>query len=188
MDRLNFIRSFHPISDGEYEAIHNKFTTYSFKKGESILRPGQIQKQLIFVKSGVQAVSVEKNGKNHIMAFTYYPNLCALPDSFPQQKPTSYYYTCLLDTELDLLPYDELLNLFCRFPNLETLFRKINERLIEGILNIHVEFRTMSIEERYRVFCRRSPQLLQQIPHKYIASYLGIDSTNFSKLFNTVKI
>jgi hypothetical protein len=26
------------------------------------------------------------------------------------------------------------------------------------------------------------------VPHKYIASYLGIDATNFSKLYNRVKI
>jgi hypothetical protein len=43
------------------------------------------------------------------------------------------------------------------------------------------------MEERYKAFCRRSAHLLQRVPHKYIASYLGIDATNFSKLYNTVR-
>jgi hypothetical protein len=47
---------------------------------------------------------------------------------------------------------------------------------------------SLSIEDRYRIFTQRSAFLLQLVPHKYIASYLHIDPTNFSKLFNTVRI
>jgi signal-transduction protein with cAMP-binding, CBS, and nucleotidyltransferase domain len=188
MNQLIFIRTFHPVTDEEYSAIQKKLSTRSFKKGEKIIKPGQVQRQLYFVKSGVQSLSFEKDNKSHIIAFTYSPNLAALPDSFAEQKPTRYCYTCLLDTEIDCLSYGDLQQLYKLFPNIETLFRKINERLLSGILNIHVEFRTLSIEERFKEFCRRSPHLLRQIPHKHIASYLGIDSTNFSKLFNTIKI
>ena len=32
------------------------------------------------------------------------------------------------------------------------------------------------------------PHLLQLVPHKYLANYIGIDATNFSKLINSVRI
>jgi hypothetical protein len=35
---------------------------------------------------------------------------------------------------------------------------------------------------------QRSPHILQLVPHKYLANYLGIDATNFSKLLNRVRI
>ena len=130
----------------------------------------------------------EKEAKTHVIAFTYPPNLCALPESFSQQKPSKYYYSAVTDSEIQYLTFDALQSLYKRFQNIETLFRKINEKLLVGMLNLHLEFRSMSIEERFTSFCRRSPHLLQQVPHKYIASYLGIDATNFSKLFNKVKI
>lgn len=62
----------------------------------------------------------------------------------------------------------------------------MTEAMFAGMIDLHIELRAMTIEERYKKFCRKSPHLLQLVPHKYIASYLGIDPTNFSKLFNNV--
>src|SRR5690606_24095175 len=64
------------------------------------------------------------------------------------------------------------------------IFESQNMYLLGGL---HIELHSMTIEERYKSFCQRSSHLLQLVPHKYIASYLGIDPTNFSKLFNTLK-
>ena len=187
-DRYTFLRSFHPVTSEEFEALESKLQTSSFKKGEQIITPGQIQRHLYFVKSGVQMCHFEKDAKTHVIAFTYPPNLCALPESFSQQKPSKYHYTSITDSEIQYLTFDDLQHLYKEFPNIETLFRKINEKLLIGVLNLHLEFRSMSIEERFKTFCGRSSHLLQQVPHKYIASYLGIDATNFSKLFNSIKI
>lgn len=188
MDRQHFINSFHPISTEEYNALESRLQTSKYKKGENIISPGQIQRHLYFVKEGVQMCHFEKDAKTHVIAFTYPPNLCALPESFSQQKPSKYYYTSITDSEIQYLAFDDLQELFKAYHNIDTLFRKINEKLLVGMLNLHLEFRSMSIEERFIAFCKRSPHLLQQVSHKYIASYLGIDATNFSKLFNKVKI
>ncbi len=188
MDRFSFLNSFHPITDVDFEAIQSKLYSQVFKRGDHMVIPGQVQKHLYFVKSGVQMVNFEINGKMHVIAFTYPPNLCALPESFSQQKPSKYYLTCVTDSEVECLDFDDLQRLYSEYHNIETLFRKISERLLSGMLNIHIEFRSMSIEERFTAFCRRSPHLLQKVSHKYIASYLGIDATNFSKLYNSVKI
>lgn len=188
IDRKSFLNSFHPISGEELQSLESKLRTISFAKGEHIVVPGQIQHHLYFVKTGVQMCNFEKDTKMHVVAFTYPPNLCALPESFSLQKPSKYYYTAITDSEIQCLAFDDLQDLYRRHQNIETLFRKINEKLLAGMLNIHLEFRSMSIEERFTTFCRRSPHLLQQVPHKFIASYLGIDATNFSKLFNKIKI
>ena len=87
-DRQTFINSFHPITREEFEALESRLQTGSFKKGENIIIPGQIQRHLYFVKSGVQMCHFEKEAKTHVIAFTYPPNLCALPESFSQQKPS----------------------------------------------------------------------------------------------------
>jgi len=45
-----------------------------------------------------------------------------------------------------------------------------------------------SVEERFRQFAAQSPHLFQLVPHKLLASYLGMHPTNFSKLYNAVRI
>ncbi|MEO7989273.1 MAG: cyclic nucleotide-binding domain-containing protein [Chryseolinea sp.] len=188
MDRYHFLSSIHPISKQEYDELLVNLHVKSFRKGEPIISSGQVQRQIYFIKRGVQMCHFDQGDKTHVIAFTYPPNLCALPDSFSEQKPSKYHFTCITDSEMEYLVYDDLQRVYEKYKNIETLFRKINEKLPSGLLNLHLEFRTMTIEERFTTFCRRSPHLLQHVPHKYIASYLGIDATNFSKLFNSVKI
>jgi CRP-like cAMP-binding protein len=188
MTLLEYFHLFHEISIEEFNLLADKLTTKHFKKGDFLILPGQVQKELYFVKSGVQMSYFEADGKTHVIAFTYAPNLCAIPESFSLQLPSKYVLACLTDSELDYITYDELMVLFNQSGGLERLFRRMTEFVLAGMINRHIELHAQSITERYKTFCQRSPHLLQLVPHKYIASYLGIDPTNFSKLFNTVKI
>lgn len=164
------------------------FQTHSAKKGELLLRPGETQRVLYFVKKGVQMSYYDTDSKFYVMAFTYPPDLCADPRSFTTQLPSDCYIECLSDSEFDTIQFERLQLLMAEDHELESLFRKLTEQLLSGVIQRHLELATLSIEERFKSFCRRSPHLLQLVPHKYLAAYLGINPTNFSKLYNSIKI
>jgi CRP-like cAMP-binding protein len=188
MDQVTYFRLFHNIPDKDFELFKEALTPRSFKKGEFITIPGQIQKELLFCEAGVQMSYFETDEKIHVIAFTYPPNPCAIPESFNSQTPSRYYLRCLTDSEFNSISFASLQKLFDQSQEIERLFRKMTEVILAGVINRHIELHSLTIEERYLIFCRRSPHLLQLVPHKYLASYLGIDATNFSKLFNSVKI
>jgi CRP-like cAMP-binding protein len=185
---FEFFNTFHEISESDYQLLTDNLKTRTFKKGDRIVVQGQVQRELYFVKKGVQMSFFDAEKKTHVIAFTYPPGLCAVPDSFQFQVPSKCFLTCLTASELDYITYDDLMTLFDESRELERLFRKITEFVLAGMINRHIELHSKTMEERYRAFCQRSPHLLQLVPHKYIASYLGIDPTNFSKLFNSVRI
>lgn len=187
MERHEYFKLFYDISTADYNLLIDKLKTRTFRKGDFITVPGQVQKELYFVKSGVQMSYFDADEKTHVVAFTYFPNLCAIPESFSFQTPSKYFLTCLTNSELEYITFDELQKLFDQSQQLERLFRRMAEFVLAGIINRHIELHSLTIEERYKTFCQRSPHLLQLVPHKYIASYLGINPTNFSKLFNSVK-
>ncbi len=187
MEQYEYLNLFHDIDRADYDLLTGKLRTKTFKKGHLITVPGQVQKELYFVKSGVQMSYFDAGHKTHVVAFTYAPNVCAIPESFSLQTPSGYFLTCLTDSEMEYITHEELQKLFDESRALERLFRKMTEFVLAGMINRHIELHSLSMEERYKTFCRRSPHLLRLVPHKYIASYLGIDPTNFSKLFNTVK-
>ena len=91
--RLKFFNAFHELSEAEYTLLCSKLQPKKFLKGEIIIHPGQTQRQLYFINSGVQMSYFETEKKTHVVAFTYAPGLCALPDSFPMQQPTKYFLT-----------------------------------------------------------------------------------------------
>lgn len=182
-----YLNQFHSLSSAEYALLTQNLRVKSFKKGEVLVAPGQIQREMYFVKSGVQMSYFDNHGKNHVLAFTYAPNLCAVPDSFSFQKPSKYFLSCVSDSELASLSFNTLQDVLDQSPAIERLYRVMSQVVLVGVMDRHVELQSRSMEERYVAFCQRSPHLLQQVPHKYIASYLNIDPTNFSKLYNTVK-
>lgn len=186
-ERYEFIKSIHYLDEEAYRLFTENFKTRLFKKREHIMVPGQIEKELFFIKKGVLMYNFETNGKTNVLGFAYPPSFCVIPESFLLQKPATYYLTCLTDMEVECISFKDLQALFDESQQIERLFRKLSELLAIGLINRQIELRSTSIEERFKAFCQRSPHLLQLVPHKYIASYLAIDSTNFSKLFNSVK-
>ncbi len=186
-DRLGYLRMFHPISRETFELLMSEVKTKTFQKGSQLVVPGQIQKELYFVESGIQMSHFESEKKTHVIAFTYPPNVCAIPESFTLQKEAPYFLTCLTDSTMHCLSFETLQRLMDESREIERLFRKMTEYILAGVLQRHLEMHTLSIKSRYLAFCSRSLELLHKIPHKYIASYLNIDPTNFSKLYNQVK-
>src|SRR5690625_7823386 len=84
-----YLDKFYEIQKSTYQLLIDNSQEIFFKKGEDILVPGQIQKKLFFVKSGVQMSFFEGKNKRHVMVFTYAPGICAIPDSFFLQQPRS---------------------------------------------------------------------------------------------------
>jgi len=186
--QYEYFRLFHAISKADYELLISQLQTKTYRKNDLLIVPGQTQKELYFVKSGIQMSYFPAEKKPEVIAFTYPPNICAIPESFSFQVPSKCYLTCLTDSELDYITFNDLQKLFDQSQQIERLFRKMTEAVLAGIINRHHELQALTIEERYKAFCQRSAHLLHLVNHKYIASYLGISPTNFSKLFNTVKI
>ena len=188
MDLYQYFNLFHTISEQDFEQFCLHLKPREFSKGEYIIKEGQVQKELLFVRSGYQMSFFNHHGKAHVVAFTYPPGLCSIPDSFLLQKPSAYFLQCITDSAFDAMSLETLESIFDEQPAVERLFRKITERILIGLIQRHVDLHVLTIEERFRAFASRSPHLLHLLPHKYIASYLDIDPTNFSKLFNSVKI
>jgi len=182
-----YLKSIHNITEADYLLFAEGLKTKRFKKGENLIVPGQVERQIFFIRNGVLMYYFDTRSKINILGFASAPGFCAIPESFFFQKPANYYLTCLTDCELDYLNFEHLQELFDQSQQIERLFRKLAESVVVGLINRQIELRSTSIEERFKAFCQRSPYLLQLVPNKYIASYLAIDPTNFSKLFNTVK-
>ncbi|MBX7126022.1 MAG: cyclic nucleotide-binding domain-containing protein [Cyclobacteriaceae bacterium] len=187
MNRIEFLNQFHPISGQDYDLLVAAMVPRTYSRGDTIVASGQVQRELFFVREGVQMAAYEEGDHPQVIAFTYAPNLCAIPDSFSLQKPAPSCLRALTDSALDAISYEELQRIFDRSQSVERLFRRMTEAILAGVIHRHWELHALSMEERYKQFCRRSPHLLQLVPHKYIASYLGMDATNFSKLYNRVK-
>lgn len=182
----DLLSAVHPVEESGINELIASLQTVQLKKNDYLLHEGEIQQHIYFVAKGVQMSFYENEDKLHVVAFTYAPGICAVPDSYYFQRPSRYSIRCLSDAHFHRITHDEMERLLQKYHQLETCFRKMTEFILAGMIERQIELRTTSIEDRFKLFAQRSPHLLQLVPHKYLASYLHIDPTNFSKLFNSV--
>lgn len=182
-----FIQNIHPIPEEDLESLLACCEPVSFARKEIITWEGQTEAYLYFVLEGIQRSYYVKDGKEHVIAFVYPPSFSGIPESFFTQTPSKYFLECLTPCTMLRLPYDKFSALVEDSWPLERLMRKATVQFLAGMIQRHHELLAFTIEERFEAFVQRSAHLLTMIPHKHLASYLGISPTNFSKLLNKKK-
>lgn len=124
----------------------------------------------------------DDKGREHVMAFAYPPGLSGIPESFLQQAPSAYELRTLEAGAFFALHVQDYHRLLQTHAGFESMMRKMIEQMFIGMLQRHRAWQTLSMEARFQAFMQRSGWLLHRAPQKYLASYLNIDPTNFSKL------
>lgn len=179
---------FHPLQRAEWDAFAGIWSPFSAKRKEQLTLSGEPERFIYFVLSGIQRVYFSDGAKEATLVFTYTHSFGGVLDSLLMQQPSRYYYETLSPSEFLRARQADLLALMTDHRSLETLVRKGVTWSMSGIMERLVELECFSAEERFRTLLKRSPHILQLIPHKYLANYLGMDATNFSKLLNSVRI
>ena len=78
MERYEYFKLFHNIGTADYVLLTKNLKSKTFKKGDFITVAGQTQRELYFVKSGVQMAYFDTDKKTHVLAFAYSPKFCAI--------------------------------------------------------------------------------------------------------------
>ena len=150
---------------------------------------GETEKYLYYVTKGVQRdFYLKDDDKDATLVFTYTGSFSGVLDSFLLQQPSRYFLETLTQSEFIRTTYAQVNDLMNTYHNFETFIRKSLSYTLSGVLERQIELQCFSAEEKFKILLKRSPHVLQMIPHKYLASYLGIDATTFSKLLGSVRL
>lgn len=184
----DFLNSIHPVPPTILEEYLSHYQPYTLPKRTIMTAPGETERFMYLVKEGIQKSYYLSTEKQHVIAFAYAPSFSGIPESFFTQAPSRYFLETITDSHFIRLPYEKHQQLMAEFREIETLFRKATEFFLVGLLHRQHELMAHDMETRFKAFVKRSPHLLQMVAQKDIASYLGMDATNFSKLMNRIRI
>ncbi|MES2560506.1 MAG: cyclic nucleotide-binding domain-containing protein [Bacteroidota bacterium] len=178
-----------PLTEAEWNAFEKVWMPFKASRKEVLTATDDTEKYLYFVTKGIQRVFyLDDENREATLVFTYAPSFGGVLDSFLLQQPSRYYYETLTPSEFLRASFSDINVLMQQYRGVEALIRKGVTAATSGVLERLVELQCFTAEQRFRKLLQRSPHILQLIPHKYLANYLGMDPTNFSKLMNKVKI
>jgi CRP-like cAMP-binding protein len=179
----------YPLSATEWDAFAVIWQPFTAKRKTVLTVAGETEKYLYFITDGVQRMYYfDEQDREATILFTYAPSFGGVLDAGLLQQPSRYFYETLTPSSFLRAPYTELQPLMRQHAGIETLIRQGLTIALSGVLERLVELQCFSSEEKFKALLRRSPHILGLVPHKYLADYLGINATNFSKLLNSIRI
>ena len=186
---LRFIQSVLPISQAKAEEIIAPFSPISFSKNSFFLEEGKISHQYLFLEQGfMRAFTHDLDGNEVTTGFFTDNQLVFEVASFFLRTPSNENIQALADCKCWYITFDQLQFLFHSIPEFREFGRTV---LVKGFISF--KQRTLSMinqtaEQRYETLIKNSPEIFQQAPLKYIASYLGITDTSLSRIRKEISL
>ena len=179
----------HPLKDDEWQAVSQIWQPVEFRRKTVLTAAGEVERHLYFVLDGVQrSFYIDDKHPEATIVFTYTGSFSGVADSFLTQLPSRFFLETITSSTMLRTSHQQIQHLMDKYPTVERWVRMATAYALSGVLERQVELLTYSAEEKFRILLKRSPHVLQIIPHKYLASYLGLDPSTFSKLLSSVRI
>ena len=158
------------------------YKTLELKRNEYLKVKGSIDTNLYLVEKGALRIFVLDEFEKHTIRFGYQNNLIAALDSFLSEKPSDLYIQALKHTSLKVMDKSTYMNFVSESTENTKMWQLILENFALQQMERERDILTTSPIERYHRVLKRSPQLFQEIPNKYIASYLRMTPETLSRI------
>lgn len=182
------VTSFGDVDEAAFAAFSEPWVEVEIGRKQVMTRQGDTEKYLYLVLDGVQRAYCTHDDKEVILVFSYAGSFSGIIDSFFLQQPSVFCLETITATRCLRIHYNDMARLMQQHRSIETWVRLAITRVLADTLQRHIEILSFSAEERFMALLRRSPHVLNLIPHKYLASYIGVDPTNFSKILGKVRL
>jgi CRP-like cAMP-binding protein len=180
---LNHLRRWIDLTPDEEEYFVSLLTERKYRKGQLLLREGEICKNDTYIIKGILRLHYPDDmGKEHIIMFCREDEWISDFESYILQKPASMNISALEDSEVLLLERRYLDNLFQKVPKFESLIRKKMQMCFAMFQERVIDTLSVNSKERYLKFLEKYSDIEQRIPQHYIAAYLGITPQFMSQI------
>lgn len=171
------------LSPQEQELFLSKTENLHCKAKTVLLHVGDVCKNSYFVNSGVlRSFTINDNIAEHVLGFACQGWWISDMYSLLSQKPGNLFIEVIEDAEVVVLSKENQEQLFHDIPKLERFFRILTENALVANQERLMNNLSLTAKERFEKFCTKYPTIIQKVPQKHIASYIGVTPEFFSKM------
>jgi CRP-like cAMP-binding protein len=179
---VDYCGQFSPLEPEALAGLLGASVTRTFRKGQSLLRMGQVCRKVFYINSGLVKSCFIGGEKEFVMRFFYENLLFSVFDSYFTQRPSKFTLVALEDTMVTTISHDSMESLCGKYHSVETFFRKLLSVAATKMTKRISEMLEGDATERYRQFVAENSAILQRINVGDIANYLGITPQSLSRI------
>ncbi|WP_018629731.1 Crp/Fnr family transcriptional regulator [Niabella aurantiaca] len=177
-----YYERFRKLDETEWHFIAAHFQRRVFRKNERVVQLGQTENFLSFIESGLVRCYVPGDENDHTFHFNFEKDFVCAYDSFLTRTPSEYEIQALSDTVAWQISYDDLQRVYAKTTAGNYLGRFVAEKLLLAKTKHEIALVKYNATERYLKLLNEEPEVIRQVPLKYIASYIGITPQALSRI------
>lgn len=179
---LNYFSKILPLTQEEINGIVATMTIKKYSKGTILLKEGEISSEAYFVLEGCVRQYFLIDGEEKTNNFFTEEQWVISMQSMTNNLPSRHFLECIDECSLVVGNREKEEHLYQQFPRLETISRKVMEKVFAEQQELSGSYFTDTPEERYLNLMHSRPELLQRIPQYIIASYIGVKPESLSRI------
>ncbi|MEO8823856.1 MAG: Crp/Fnr family transcriptional regulator [Ginsengibacter sp.] len=184
----SFLNSISPVSKEVVQIFdENSFPLFVEKK-KFILKPGAKPEHFYFIVKGVVHGFIKEEGKQITTWINEENEIVGSIRTLGTDKLCEEYLQALEDCELIGFPIAITEYVFDNFPETNVIARRLWEHNYRGAEERAYLGRIPSAEKKYKRFIQSNPDLMNRVPLKYVASYLGMTVETLCRIRSRQKI
>jgi CRP/FNR family transcriptional regulator, anaerobic regulatory protein len=179
----NYLRDNTQLTEDEIKHISGLSIERKLRRNQLLLEAGDVSRHKVFIMSGMlRNYGIKEDGSEHILQFS--PELTWTLDveSYDTEQPAKYNIGALEPSDVLLWSKADFTRLLDELPALKQLSQQLISRNIYLSRQRLVTVLGSTPEEKYEDFLREFPHLLQRLPLRMIASYLGISLKTLNRV------
>ncbi|WP_281637572.1 Crp/Fnr family transcriptional regulator [Flavobacterium marginilacus] len=170
------------LTDSDWQIFSSKLFRREFSKKTKILKIGQKENHLSFIEKGIIRFCIPSEFDDLTFGFAFANNFVSAYDIFLTQTSSTYELETITNTVLWSVTYEDLQDIYAQTKIGEKIGRLASEELFLKKSKRELSLLNDTPQQRYLNLFTEQPHLLQLIPLKYIASYIGITSQALSRI------
>jgi CRP-like cAMP-binding protein len=180
---IQFVQDLIPMNPARAEQLTEKFRAKEIAKNEFLLKEGTVCNASHFIEKGIiRSYTYDLKGDEVTTAFYSENTFASDLLSFFKRTAAKEYIQALTACETWYITYEDMQTSFHTIPefrefgrlNIVNNYSVLKERMLSNLQE--------PAEQRYSDLINSNPEILQNVPLKYIASYLGIADTSLSRI------
>jgi CRP-like cAMP-binding protein len=180
---LDIIQATDHLTADEKTKIITSIQELKVKKGDVLQNPGDLRAKAFYVKKGLlRSYTIDDKGKEHV--FMFGPEGWVVGDmEYHIGAPAVLYVDALEDSEIEMVEQSKMDNFLKMIPSKQLPVEA--GRLVNRIRVLQkriILLMSATALERYEDFVETYPKIVQRVPQRMIASYLGVTPEALSKV------
>ena len=178
----HYVKNIYPLSTAAQDFINQRSYHCQYNKNEILVTAGSMCHGIYLIRKGILRSFIKEGQKEITTWISGEHELATCITSYGLQQPARENIQALEDCDLVVLSTTDLQYLYEHYPEMNIVGRKILEKHYRDAEERAFIARLMEATTKYKHFIATKSDLLNRVPLKFIASYLGMTLETLSRI------